>query len=728
MVTRWLGAGSPLGWRLALGGAALTFACQRQTAASHDVAASASAAPSAAHAPAAAPRVVALVGAEQRRASRDVTTEDLTNHDARVRRAGARALARIADTRAGELLLASLGDDDPEVVIWSAYGLGATCRARESVHVRALVARGASLLVQRAGSKESPKPVGALLDPLASVADALGRCGGSEAESTLRAWLALDGPPGDAAGWALGTSATKRDRLEDVTLVALLEAASRTTGAVPSALQAFTRLSRVDAPVAARLGDVARSLLGVSGTRRTLAVRALALAGEPAAVDLGNVITSGATPAERADAARALGRLGAGGQLALADALGRLLTDPASPTQEKLLGPEYGVLTSVLGALVPPPDRAGPALARLAALPVGAAPAVARRTVALRCAAASLLAGRGTESRVLATCDPDPKGRAGRLAELAVLGRGPLRGARLRAWTALAAAEDTVVRERALELSAGHDEVDAVTPIARALAGKTAGEVATAAHLVAEHPARASSTATRDAPAPEVTRALTHALEQWEPSASVEVRSNLMDAAGALGLLTVKPRLEAACQSDNPTLRTHAESALHLLGDRERHCVDFTPPQGLPAELSQLLAAPVTLELETDGGTLTLTLEPALAPVAATRLVELAKAHFFDGLVVHRVVPGFVVQLGDPDGDGYGGAPRPALRCETSPAPFEAGSVGIALSGRDSGSSQFFVTLAREAHLDGEYALIGHAGSGWDRVAEGDIVKAARTR
>ena len=90
---------------------------------------------------------------------------------------------------------------------------------------------------------------------------------------------------------------------------------------------------------------------------------------------------------------------------------------------------------------------------------------------------------------------------------------------------------------------------------------------------------------------------------------------------------------------------------------------------------------------------------------------------------MHRVVPGFVVQLGDPDGDGYGGAPRPPLRCETSPASFEAGAVGIALSGRDTGSSQFFVTLGREPHLDGEYALVGHAGPGWDRLVEGDVVK-----
>ncbi len=65
-------------------------------------------------------------------------------------------------------------------------------------------------------------------------------------------------------------------------------------------------------------------------------------------------------------------------------------------------------------------------------------------------------------------------------------------------------------------------------------------------------------------------------------------------------------------------------------------------------------------------------LDPTFAPVAVTRFVDLARAHFYDGIVVHRVVPGFVTQFGAPDGDGSGGPPdKPALRCETSPLPFE---------------------------------------------------------
>src|SRR6185369_17920329 len=100
---------------------------------------------------------------------------------------------------------------------------------------------------------------------------------------------------------------------------------------------------------------------------------------------------------------------------------------------------------------------------------------------------------------------------------------------------------------------------------------------------------------------------------------NIEVRTNLFDAAARLGLLTAKPRLEVACQSDNPTLREHAERALHLLGDRERRCTTFEPPAAAPAELAHAERAPVHLELETDAGTFALELEPALAPVAVTR-------------------------------------------------------------------------------------------------------------
>jgi cyclophilin family peptidyl-prolyl cis-trans isomerase len=125
---------------------------------------------------------------------------------------------------------------------------------------------------------------------------------------------------------------------------------------------------------------------------------------------------------------------------------------------------------------------------------------------------------------------------------------------------------------------------------------------------------------------------------------------------------------------------------------------------------------------QTDAGQLAIVFEPDLAPVASARFVALARGGFYKGIIVHRVVPGFVAQFGDPDGDGFGGAGS-LLRCETSPVPFGPLDVGVALAGRDTGSSQLFVTLARYPHLDGEYARVGRAEGDWAALAEGDAIR-----
>jgi len=199
------------------------------------------------------------------------------------------------------------------------------------------------------------------------------------------------------------------------------------------------------------------------------------------------------------------------------------------------------------------------------------------------------------------------------------------------------------------------------------------------------------------------------------------VQSLLLDAIGALQILSFKESVNVACSSDNPTLREHAEKALHLLGEQARRCDLFSP--GKDGGSSPVPSTGrVLLSFDTDAGALTITLDSAFAPSAVARIVGLARAGFYDGVAIHRVVPGFVTQFGDPSGDGYGGDGKPALRCETSPQPFLRGSVGVALSGRDTGSSQLFVTLGRYPHLDGQYALIGQAGPGWDRVSAGDRI------
>jgi peptidyl-prolyl cis-trans isomerase B (cyclophilin B) len=109
---------------------------------------------------------------------------------------------------------------------------------------------------------------------------------------------------------------------------------------------------------------------------------------------------------------------------------------------------------------------------------------------------------------------------------------------------------------------------------------------------------------------------------------------------------------------------------------------------------------------------------------------ELAERRYFDGTVIHRVVPDFVVQAGDPRGDGSGG-PGFAIRDELNPLPYVRGSVGMALSGPDTGGSQWFVTLSPQPHLEGGYTVFGKVSAGdemLDRIEKDDRLLSFRVR
>jgi len=110
--------------------------------------------------------------------------------------------------------------------------------------------------------------------------------------------------------------------------------------------------------------------------------------------------------------------------------------------------------------------------------------------------------------------------------------------------------------------------------------------------------------------------------------------------------------------------------------------------------------------LETQKGKIAIDLFPEDAPLTVDNFIKLAKSGYFNGLEIHRVVPNFVVQDGDPRGDGSGG-PGWQIRCEINQLQYERGMVGMALSGKDTGGSQWFVTHAPQPHLDGGYTIFG---------------------
>jgi len=126
----------------------------------------------------------------------------------------------------------------------------------------------------------------------------------------------------------------------------------------------------------------------------------------------------------------------------------------------------------------------------------------------------------------------------------------------------------------------------------------------------------------------------------------------------------------------------------------------------------------------TSKGTITLDLFADKAPNHTARLVELAKAGAYDGVVFHRVIDGFMAQTGDVQygkagGDtamaGMGGSDLPDLKAEFSDASFGAGTVGMARSqDPNSANSQFFIDLAPATFLDGQYTVVGQLVDGWD--------------
>ena len=131
------------------------------------------------------------------------------------------------------------------------------------------------------------------------------------------------------------------------------------------------------------------------------------------------------------------------------------------------------------------------------------------------------------------------------------------------------------------------------------------------------------------------------------------------------------------------------------------------------------------LDVATDRGTFRIRLETMDAPITAREIFDLADAGFYDGLIFHRVVPNFVVQGGDPRGDGWGG-PGFILPDEPAFRPFDSWRAGVATSGPNTGGSQFFVTLMPADHLAGHYTNLGDVTAGREvltRLRVGDGIR-----
>ncbi len=685
--------------------------------------------------------------AEDMRQADKVSEEARTSRDPRVRRRAARALARIADTASAQGLLRALDDEDLETAAWGAYGLGFSCKGHEEVYVRALAARAVPFTLGTADAGDSSSATASPIQLRFALARAIGKCGGPVAEVLLGGWVRSKGAWQTDAAYALGDVAERRGRLDDDTVTTLLDAAG--DGAIV-ALYPFARTEHFNDAFAARLLEVAKKLLASpASNERVFAVHALGKSGGDAIGELSRVATSAEFSwTERVEAARALGRLGDPGHAAAADVLAKLVPDKADAMAMLAVGGDvYGLLLTALYAIgEEPPKSAGRVLQVVSSLrpPGEAPPQLARRFAVLRCRAASVLSSGAFDSAVITACDA-PGTEASERARLSALLRRPLAGPRRAAWLALTKSEHLKIREDALAAVEGHHELGDVGLGALAVAledTKHPGVVATAADVLYAHPERALVLSARErrnaldprAPpppanpeqevSPQVSKALASALAfEWSES-QVETRTKLIDAAVALRAPGARDAAKRACGDPNVTVREAASKALRALGEPAAKAACPAPAE-MPAAAELGSTHGGKLRLETDAGSLAIVFDADLAPIVSTRVLDLAKSGFYDNNVIHRVVPAFVVQFGDPQGDGYGGSGT-LLRCETSPVPFGPLDVGVALAGRDTGSSQLFVALGRYPRLDGQYARVGHAEGDWNAVAEGDVIAHAK--
>jgi peptidylprolyl isomerase len=121
--------------------------------------------------------------------------------------------------------------------------------------------------------------------------------------------------------------------------------------------------------------------------------------------------------------------------------------------------------------------------------------------------------------------------------------------------------------------------------------------------------------------------------------------------------------------------------------------------------------------MELKSGRVTIELRPDLAPKHVARFKKLIKEHFYDGLLFHRVITGFMAQTGDPTGTGTGGSSYPDLPAEFSDAPFKRGTLGAARTADpNSANSQFFICFEEAPHLNGQYTVFGQVIDGMENV------------
>jgi cyclophilin family peptidyl-prolyl cis-trans isomerase/HEAT repeat protein len=635
--------------------------------------------------------LVRVLRAEDRRVVDADLERALRDRDAVVRAAAVRAYGRIAPPEAGTVLEGSLDDSDPRVRAAAAFGLGLLAKpefaaalgrpaADEDPLVRALAAQSLGRLAE---PLTAPLLLGALGDEAPEVRE----------EAALAAWRYPD--PASFVDRLIAGTADSEPKVRFASAYALARLgsapfAARSAGPVPG------RLAETDL---VRVRSVLRSLAGAKEPElRMQAARGLARPRTPEEESTLGALAADLDPGVRVHAARSLAYEGA----------------PVAPHLLKLVRDSDAAVTRA-------------ALEGLGAVRTSEAARVLleglereRRGFLLEAAIASLVDAYKTLAPPHLTSlalDPDPRVRA-RVA--ALLARYDDSEAEILA-RAFTRDRDSAVRAAAVPVAARFEPIDG--PLWRsALEDEdpaVRGALAEAVGIRWKRPGEGVEAKTALWPV------LTAAWERAAGDVLPDARTAVLETAV---VAKEDPRarafLESGLGSPDPVTRRRAgDLFLDAYGEDRRAAVGAVVD--LPLEhyreivewASLPRAAVVTVQRPGFApGRFVLRLLSEEAPLAARNFTRLAESGFFDGLAVHRLVPNFVVQTGDPRGDGLGG-PGYAVRDEFGPRRFWAGTVGMATDGPDSAGSQWFVALSAQPHLDGRYTAFAWVTQNFEGVA-----------
>jgi cyclophilin family peptidyl-prolyl cis-trans isomerase/HEAT repeat protein len=227
--------------------------------------------------------------------------------------------------------------------------------------------------------------------------------------------------------------------------------------------------------------------------------------------------------------------------------------------------------------------------------------------------------------------------------------------------------------------------------------------------------------------------ALREAYQTGLPDATNGARAGALEALAGYATPEAIDAVRVGLTDKDWSIRVRTVELLTKLEPAADHRMTIRPAPGVPPapyDDPQLVTREYSPHafIETVRGTIEFQLAVLDAPQTARNFMALARKGFFNGLQVHRVVPNFVVQDGDPRGDGEGG-PGYTIRDELNDRPYLRGTVGMALAWRDTGGSQFFITHSPQPHLDARYTAFGHVVNGMDvvdRIQVGDVIQRIR--